>query len=737
MNPLRLRATNYRSFPELDLDLPQGCVAVIGENGAGKSSVINLIDIALFGPEGRSLADYLTDDGIADVCVVELTFEHQGTLYRARRGFSARGRGKTSVDFEVLRSDHDPDEHDQWEPLTGESTKETDHLIEQTIGLSRATFRASAFLAQSDGAAFTDAAPAKRKEILAEILGLDIWAQLQERAKADRRGAEAQLQRLAGENEAALEIVRLKPEVAAGIDNGRLRLAELDAAIAAAEANLADLEQRYRIAADQAGQRAALEAQLTAARADLDRLHHDDVAATEAVMHIGICRDELETLTTETQHDDLVARERELLEQIGAHDRALAEHRAAKSAYDTEFFKRAELLGRASDLNEKAASYRMEASMLDARPLDDGARCDHCGQILGVEAREERLAKYEEDAAALDAEAKQLDDQAAAVALPSVPEEPKGEPPVGELADVRSQLKRVQVQAQQRARLEERIAQLDRTVAQRPSQNTIATAAKCCLKLGEQIDDIEPVDLAAITAAGSQARANLNRSREQHQQHTATVARLEERLTQILQAEQRLAANADRTCDLQAEVDLCVLLEKAYGRDGVPALVIENSAIPYIETEAARILAALGGSTAACTIELRTQAALKTGDGLRDTLDVIIVGDQGARAYETFSGGERTRINLALRIALARLLAHRRGAESRLLAIDEPEFLDEAGTAALVDVLRGLQSDFDRVYLISHVPALRDSFDEVISVVKDDSGRSIIEAALVTAEAVA
>jgi len=111
-----------------------------------------------------------------------------------------------------------------------------------------------------------------------------------------------------------------------------------------------------------------------------------------------------------------------------------------------------------------------------------------------------------------------------------------------------------------------------------------------------------------------------------------------------------------------------------------------------------------------------------------------VLADAGERPYETFSGGERTRINLALRIALARLLAHRRGAESRLLAIDEPEFLDEQGTAALVDVLRDLQADFDRILLISHVPALRDSFDQVLTVSKDGS-RSRIDTGM-AAEAV-
>jgi DNA repair exonuclease SbcCD ATPase subunit len=130
-------------------------------------------------------------------------------------------------------------------------------------------------------------------------------------------------------------------------------------------------------------------------------------------------------------------------------------------------------------------------------------------------------------------------------------------------------------------------------------------------------------------------------------------------------------------------LDLLKLAERAYGRDGIPALIVENAAIPQIETEANRILDELGGHRY-CRIELRTQRALKTSRAPRDARHRHPHTDAGERPYETFSGGERTRLNLALRIALARLLAHRRGAESRLLAIDEPEFLDEPLVTALI-----------------------------------------------------
>jgi exonuclease SbcC len=222
--------------------------------------------------------------------------------------------------------------------------------------------------------------------------------------------------------------------------------------------------------------------------------------------------------------------------------------------------------------------------------------------------------------------------------------------------------------------------------------------------------------LAELEDAARDAAAEVMGWRDMVADHERTLARCEERLARLVQVEAEAITARARVTELQGQLDLLVALEKAYGRDGIPALIIENAAIPQLEVEASRILAELGTPY---RVELRTERALKSGEGSRDTLDVIVVGELGERPYETFSGGERTRINLALRIALARLLAHRRGAESRLLAIDEPEYLDEPGTARLAEVLRGLSGDFDRILLVSHVPGLRDAFDQTLNVVKD------------------
>jgi DNA repair protein SbcC/Rad50 len=100
VNPLRLELRSCRTYESLDLDLPEGAVAIIGPNGAGKSTLVNALDVALFGPESRTLADWLSEDAPEGTLSICLTFEHEGATYRARRTYIGKGRGASKFELE-------------------------------------------------------------------------------------------------------------------------------------------------------------------------------------------------------------------------------------------------------------------------------------------------------------------------------------------------------------------------------------------------------------------------------------------------------------------------------------------------------------------------------------------------------------------------------------------------------------------------------------------------------------
>ncbi len=161
-------------------------------------------------------------------------------------------------------------------------------------------------------------------------------------------------------------------------------------------------------------------------------------------------------------------------------------------------------------------------------------------------------------------------------------------------------------------------------------------------------------------------------------------------------------------------------LEEAFGRNGVPALLIEQ-ALPQLEEEANRLLEQL--TDGEMRITFRTQRALRSREGIRETLDILVSDRYGERDYETFSGGEAFRINFAIRLALARFLARRAGARLQFLVIDEGfGSQDQMGRQRLVEAIQAVRSEFAKILVITHLEDLKERFPVRIEVEKGPEG---------------
>lgn len=166
-------------------------------------------------------------------------------------------------------------------------------------------------------------------------------------------------------------------------------------------------------------------------------------------------------------------------------------------------------------------------------------------------------------------------------------------------------------------------------------------------------------------------------------------------------------------------------LERAFSKDGVPALLIEQ-ALPQIEAKTNEILDRL--SQGNMSVRFLTQAAYKDTrrDDLRETLDIQISDQAGTRDYEMFSGGEAFRVNFAIRLALSEVLAQRAGARLQTLVIDEGfGSQDEQGRQRLVEAINLVRGDFAKVLVITHIDELKDVFPNRIEVTKTENGSSL------------
>ena len=196
------------------------------------------------------------------------------------------------------------------------------------------------------------------------------------------------------------------------------------------------------------------------------------------------------------------------------------------------------------------------------------------------------------------------------------------------------------------------------------------------------------------------------------------------RLEDVDRARQRLKELEAQAAVAVQERGAYEVLVDAFGRNGVPARLIE-AALPDLESEANELLARL--SDGRLSLFLETQRTTARGD-VRETLEIRIHDGVGTRSYELFSGGEAFRINFALRIALAKLLATRAGAPLRTLFLDEGFGTQDAqGRQHLLDAIRAVQRDFDLILVITHIDELKEAFPVRIEVTRSQEEGSTFQ----------
>ncbi|MCA9938143.1 MAG: SMC family ATPase [Anaerolineales bacterium] len=268
--------------------------------------------------------------------------------------------------------------------------------------------------------------------------------------------------------------------------------------------------------------------------------------------------------------------------------------------------------------------------------------------------------------------------------------------------------------------------------AVKPLSDTLSDLAHQLVEQRAQLAEMETqhqaaaAQLAEMTTHAQDVREveqDLFRLREDavaaHQRVGAARQRLDV-LTDLRQQQRRLMTER---ADLTHRVQRLKLLEKACGRDGVQALLIEQ-ALPEIETSANDLLERLTDGQMRVTFD--TQRQLKTRDEMAETLDIRIVDNAGERPYENFSGGEQFRVNFAIRLALSRVLAKRAGARLQTLVIDEGfGSQDPQGRQRLVEAINTIQGDFACILVITHIDQLRDAFPTRIQVEKSSRGSAI------------
>jgi exonuclease SbcC len=270
MIPVKLSMRNFMcyrdSVPPLNFDgIHTACIC--GNNGNGKSSLIDAMTWALWGKTRAKSDDELVHLGQTEM-QVEFDFAVGGQGYRIIRKHARpkrRGRsGQTILDFQIATGNG-------FKSISGDSLRQTEQKIRDVLHMDYDTFINSAFLRQGHADEFTNQPPTKRKEVLANILGLSFYDELEERAKELAREQEADGVQLESAIRDISDELAQKPSYEAELKDAQAGLSRIEKAITGQESRLNSLRQQKEALENKKQQLTQLEEHLTTTKRELER----------------------------------------------------------------------------------------------------------------------------------------------------------------------------------------------------------------------------------------------------------------------------------------------------------------------------------------------------------------------------------------------------------------------------------------------------------------------------------
>ena len=156
-----------------------GLFAITGDTGAGKSTILDAITLALYGKVCRNNNEREVLSHGAGEATAECEFEAGGQRYLAQWSIRKRKSKKEEGSFSVERSLAVWNAvADNFEILEAHRLNEVNRLVEEVTGLDFTRFTRSMMLAQGDFASFLKALPKERSDLLERITGTEIYSEL-------------------------------------------------------------------------------------------------------------------------------------------------------------------------------------------------------------------------------------------------------------------------------------------------------------------------------------------------------------------------------------------------------------------------------------------------------------------------------------------------------------------------------------------------------------------------------
>lgn len=726
MIPVTLSLKNFLCYrdnaPTLYLDgVHLACLC--GPNGHGKSTLLDAITWVLWGEaRGSGRRGHRQEDLIhhgESEMQVSLVFDAHGIRYRVvrrhARGIRSR-QGSTSLDLQVSSGDGTgTTSGGPFLPISGNSIADTQGKILRLLNMDYKTFVNSAFLVQGHADEFSQASADQRKEVLSRVLGLGLYDRLEERARAilrERRGVtraiEMEQERLAKEIDRKTEhqqmLVAVEEnlsQVEISVQNQTRKLETLRTSVEHLRHRIKEFDTLQKQVSEYKRQLSSLEEQADQrkGRATAYRAQAQEIPLLERKVHL--VRQEMAKLDVE---ENLLHPMRAQCQNISLEIHKLTLDNARLKEEMADLRAKVDLLERERE--------NPRCPLCNSALVEEG--CQHLANNYEAKGKEKATAYRENDSTMRQLVAKSKKWQA-------------------ELSQAEDGLK------QRRRDGEKCILALESDVQEAKVSAGLVVAEEEAMRLDEDMIQSRKMELGGaedrMGAIGEDIRefpSLEQRLKEDEQECRRLTVEKEElwgkrgaihnQLDAITNMEYEARGNTQSLHTNQEEVAVYEELARAFGKGGIQALLIDLN-LERIEDEANRLLGRMTDHR--MTVKLQTQRERRTRpeEDPIETLDIFIADELGTRDYQMFSGGEKFRIDFALRIALSKVLAWRAGAPLPTLFIDEGFGTQDAtGREKVLDVIRAIENDFQRIIVITHMDEIKEAFPVRIEVAKGEHG---------------
>lgn len=748
MLPVFLRMKNFLSYEEESFDFSKiTCATVTGENGAGKSSFCtDAITFALygFGTKGgpKELDNYVRKG--ADSGTVEFLFELGDEKFKVIRTRSIT-KGKTSLSFFTINSDGVEI------PLGNGKVTDTQKLIESTLHMNYRTFSSSAMVAQGKSGMFTEGmTDNERKEALIEIMDIDSWAGIGEEAAERIRNLKAEIRSIQSliDNAQLDDIgflkqqeqgIRSRMKETEALEKEKKKVAEANHDAAFRSENIlkeadeiaSSIEENKKMISSKEKQALSASSSKRKAENELSSLKEKRAGAEKLVAS----RDKVESDYAAWAEADALVKELEekkmsILQKGQELQRVIQDGKTWNSAHEN--------LLKQADIHIE--NRRKQAEALESVPCaGNDALTSSCRFLSMARQAKDELLKFEERKAKIEKDENPHREEYVRVNA----EYKKMEAGFSEerLAKAKKELVSFAGADKRKQSLDmalERMSLLDDAI--RSKKDEIAERAEQEKTVSEELDALkekaeilskkeeakkaEAESLKEKAAAYAGAQAELEKLEASMKSLELDLFRVQAKAEQAEKSAKEAEERKKKLLSLQDKLSTASLLVDACSKkSGVPAFIVEN-AVPEIEDSANDMLDRMTDGK----LELRfsMQEDSKTKKTVQETLRVKVSYYGVERDYETFSGAEKFIIDLSIRIALSKFLAHRAGTNMQLFVLDEGvSCADETNREEIMDAIRSITGEFKKILFVTHITELKDIFDQRIVVTKDSHGSHI------------